>query len=116
MKKKDARKLPPLAQEAIRLRVVSFLRSGKGTQNEAAEIFEVSLACVKKIWKRFKEGGTKLLQAHKRGPTKSTARLSNAQVKDITRAIKEGTPNTYHLPYHLWTAGAVHLLIKKKPR
>ena len=49
MKKRDARKLHAAAQEAIRLSVVSFLRSGKGTQNEAAQVFEISLACVKKI-------------------------------------------------------------------
>lgn len=116
MRKKDARKLHPAAQEAVRLRIAKFLYSAKGTQSEAAEIFQVSLACVKKIWKRFREGGTKVLQARKRGPAKSTARLSKAQIKHISSAIKKATPDSYHLPYHLWTAGAVRLLIKKKFR
>lgn len=115
MRDKDARKLHPAAQEAVRLRIAGFLHAQKGTQGEAAQIFQVSLACVKKTWKRFKQGGLKVLQARKRGPAKSTARLSKAQLKHITSALKKGIPDSCRLPYHLWTAGAVRLLIKKKP-
>lgn len=94
MAKKDARKLHPAAQEAIRLRIASFLHSGKGTQSEAAQIFQVSLSCIKKIYKRYKEGGMKVLQAKKRGPVKSTARLSKAQVKHLQRHQKGHTGQT----------------------
>ena len=115
MKKQDARKLYPEAQEAIRLRIASFLKSKQGTQQKAAEIFQVSLAAVKKIWKQYKEGGQKALWAKKRGPVQSTALLCKAQVKDVIRCIKKGTPDSYHLPSYLWTASAVRMLIKKKP-
>ena len=115
MKKQDARRLHPEAQQAIRLRVAAFLQSRKGTQQQAAAIFQVSLAAVKKIWKQYKEGGAKALQVKKRGPAHSSARLSKEQVKQITQCIKKGTPDDYQLPYHLWTADAVRLLIKKKP-
>jgi transposase len=114
MKKEDTRRLPPAAQQAIRLRIAGYLQSGKGTQQQAAEIFQVSLAAVKKIWKQYKEGGIRALPAKKRGPAHSKARLSKEQVKDITQCIKKGTPDGYHLPYHLWTADAIRLLIKKK--
>ena len=62
MKKQDARRLHPEAQQAIRLRIADYLQLGKGTQRQAAEIFQVSLAAVKKIWKQNKEGGAKALQ------------------------------------------------------
>lgn len=114
MKRQDVRKIGAQAQEAIRLRVADFLRHGKGTQREAAEIFQLSLPGVKKIWKRYKEAGRKALRAQKRGPADGAGRLRPEQVKEITRAVKKGTPDDYRLPYFLWTAGAVRLLIKKK--
>lgn len=116
MKRQDARKIGAQAQEAIRLRVADFLRYGKGTQKEAAEIFQLSLRGVKKIWKRYKDGGRKALHSKKRGPGPGVSRLTPKQVKAITGAIKKGTPDDYQLPYFLWTAAAVRLLIKKKRR
>jgi transposase len=116
MKKRDARKLHPKAQEAIRLRIADFLKAGKGTQQQAAGIFKVSLRAVKKIWKQYKFGGTKALKAKKRGPHPGNALLLQAKVAEITQCIKTGTPDSYELPYYLWTANAVRLLIKKKPK
>jgi transposase len=115
MKKEDARKLHPEAQEAIRLRIIAFLNSGKGTQQQAADIFQVSLPAVKKIWKKYKEGGFEAVRVKKRGPVGSTSLLSKDQVKKVTGCIKRGTPDRYGVPYFLWTANAVRLLIKKKP-
>ena len=114
MNKQDVRKLHPQAQEAIRLRIARFLKYRKGTHREAADIFQVSLRAVEKIWKQYKEGAEKALQAKKRGPGHSTALLSQRQVKEITRALEKGTPDNYGLSASLWTAGAVRLLIKKK--
>ena len=71
MKKLDARRLHPEAQQAIRLRIAAYLQSGKGTQRQAADIFQVSLAAVKKIWKQYKEGGTKAL--HNKSEVQPTA-------------------------------------------
>jgi transposase len=115
MKREDGRKLPPQTQQAIRVRIVAFLKSGKGTQQQAADIFMVNLRTVKKIWKKFKDGGLKAIRMKKRGPVKSTARLSQMQNKQVTQCIKKHTPDYYGLPYFLWTADAVGLLIKKKP-
>lgn len=115
MKRQDARKIGAQAQEVLRLRIADFLRRGKGSQAQAADLFELSLIAVKKIWKRYKAGGRKALLKKKRGPVHSGGRLSKQQQKQITRAIKKATPDAYRLPYFLWTAGAVRLLIKKKP-
>jgi transposase len=115
MKKCDARKLKPEVQEAIRIRVAFFLKAGKGTQRQAADVFMVSIRAVEKIWKQYKAGGRKALAAKKRGPHKNTSKLSSHQVKKITRLVKKNTPDSYGIPYFLWTADAVRLLIKKKP-
>src|SRR3954447_26613757 len=115
MKQQDGRKLTPATQEAIRLRIAAFLKSGKGTQQQAADIFMVHVRTVKKIWKKYTDNGVKALQAKKRGPIKNTSRLSKAQLKEVTRCITKATPEQYGLSYHLWTANAVRQLIKKKP-
>ena len=115
MSKGDGRKLGVEAQEVLRFRICDFLRMKKGTQAEAAAIFQVSLRGVKKIWKQYKQGGRKALRAKKRGPKQSTSRLSEQQVQQIKKQIKGNTPDAYGLPHTLWTAGAVRLLLKKKP-
>lgn len=113
MKKQDGRKLSAGAQEALRLRIARYLRLGKGTQRQAADIFQLSLPAVKKIWKQYKQGGAKGLKAKKRGPHDSTALLAPTQVKELTSMIKTHTPEYYDLPFSLWTAVAVRMLIKK---
>lgn len=102
------------AQEAIRLRVVDFLRRGKGTQQQAAGIFQVSLSAVEKAWHRYKAEGRRALKAKKRGPHSHTARLSGQQAAAIKTLVKKDTPEAYSLPYFLWTAEAVGRLTKKK--
>lgn len=116
MRKADGRKLETAAQEALRLRIADFLRLKKGTQAKAAGIFQLSLRGIKKIWKQYKQGGRKALRAKKREPKRSTSRLSKQQIQQTKKQMKEGTPDVYGLPYTLWTAGAVRLLLKKKPR
>jgi transposase len=113
-KKQDARKLSSQAQEALRLRIVDYLKTGKGTQKQAAAIFAFSIDAIKKIWKRYKQNGIKALKRKKRGPHQCTSRLSKLQTKQITRDIRKGTPDSYQLPFYLWTADAVRRLIKKK--
>jgi transposase len=114
MKKQDARSLHSEAQEALRLRIADFLKKHKGTQKEAATIFQISLRAVEKIWKQFKEGGRKALKQKKRGPRKSRRRLSDSKAKQIRNIIKGATPDQYNIPRYLGTAAAVRLLIKKK--
>jgi len=115
MKNQDARRLHPEAQEALRLRIVDFLKKHKGIQREAAAIFQVSLRAVEKIWKQFKEGGRKALKQKKRGPHKGRCRLSKGKAKQVCDIIKKDMPGQHNIPRYLWTAAAVRLLIKKKP-
>lgn len=85
-------------------RVVLFIKSAKGTEKQAVDIFEVSLPAVKKIWKEFKQDGLKALNACKRGSHNSRSLISRSKVAEITHFIKKGTPDSYNLPYYLWTA------------
>ncbi|MBD0286955.1 MAG: helix-turn-helix domain-containing protein [Flavisolibacter sp.] len=116
MRKQDARSLHPEAQETLRLRIADFLKEHKGTQKEAADIFQVSLRAVEKIWKQFKEGGRKALKQKKRSPHKNRHLLSDSKAKQIGNIIKADTPEQHHIPCYLWTAAAVRLLIKKSSR
>lgn len=114
MRKQDARKFSPGTQEALRLLIVDFLRKGKGTQKEAADIFQVSLRAVEKIWKQYKEGGKTALKQKKRGPRRCKPRLSANKAKQVRHIIKSDTPEQHGIPRYLWTAAAVRQLIKKK--
>ena len=116
MKGQQDKRLGSEAQEAIRVRVVQYLEQRRGTQQEAADIFMLSLSAVKKIWKRYKEQGTEGIKAHKRGRPAGSGQLSEGQVATLSRDIAAATPEHYDLPYTLWTAMAVRELIKKRPR
>src|SRR4051812_45787686 len=49
----------------LRLCIALYLRLGRGTQQQAADSFQLSLPAVKKIWKQYKQGGIKGRQAGK---------------------------------------------------
>ena len=61
MKKQDARSLHPEAQEALRLRIADFLKKHKGTQKEAAAIFQISLRV---RWKRYGSSSERVAERH----------------------------------------------------
>jgi len=113
MQKRDARKLSPAVQQNLRVDVVLFLRKKKGTQAEAAEIFRLSLAGVKKIWGIYKRKGMQGLRIGQRGRPKGKAGLTAPVVKKICKMIIAGTPDVYDIAYFLWTTDAVRLLIKQ---
>jgi hypothetical protein len=73
----------------------------------------VSFRAEEKIWSRYKQGELKALRAKKRGPRHNTSSLFSEQVKQLKGCIRKGTPDSYHVPYFLWTANAVRLLINK---
>ncbi len=45
------------SQETKRLLVVSYLKSKKGTHQEAADLFQLSKSAVDKIWTRYNQKG-----------------------------------------------------------
>lgn len=113
MNNKGIKRKSQEVQEEIRFRVADYLRLKKGTQIECASIFDLSVAGVKKIWKKYKDGGKKALKSKKRGVS-CGIKLKKEQAFEIRRLIKDKLPDQLKLPFGLWTREAVSELIARK--
>lgn len=114
MKRTDGRKLSPSAQEAIRVRAVEALLSGK-SRNEVSAMFQVAPGTVSKWKKWHNKGGLSCLKNRKQGRKKGTfTRLKPWQCGVISKMIRRKCPDQYELPFMLWTRQAIRELIKKK--
>jgi len=109
---KDARSLPPAAQEELRRKAVRAVVGGR-KQKEAAELFGVTPQAVYAWMKRHRQGGLKALGARKRGRPRSK-RLLPWQAAQTVRMIAERCPDRLELPFCLWTRQAVGELIEEK--
>jgi len=112
MKIKDARSLPPVAQEDLRRKVVRAVRGGM-TQEGAAKLFGVSRQAISKWFQRYQEGGEKALRAKHRGRPKGGS-LEPWQAAQIVRAVEDRYPEQLKLPFFLWTREAVGALIGQR--
>jgi len=113
MKKRDARFLPPEAQEYIRLHVMKAVLGGM-KQVEAVRVFGVSRAAIGKWMAAYRKGGFKALQARPRGRRKGEGRLKGWQAAQIVRSISDRTPDQLKLPFVLWTREAVGALVERR--
>ena len=66
MRIKDARSLPPVAQEDIRRKAIKAVLSGT-KQVEAAALFGVTRQAVGKWVKAYRQGGGKAIKAKRQG-------------------------------------------------
>lgn len=98
------------AQEAIRIRVVDYLRKRLGTQKQCAEIFDLTERSINRIWNRYKEEGKRGLASKKRG-VKGGKKIKGKQAAEVRNLIKDKQPDQLKLPYGLWTREAVQQLI-----
>lgn len=98
------------SQETKRKLVVDFLRKKQGTQKQAAELFQLSVSAVAKIWTRFKLSGTGGLSSKKRG-VKDGKKIIEAQAAEVRKLIKDKMPDQLKLSFGLWTREAVKELI-----
>jgi transposase len=97
-------------QEAVRLKVVNYLKKKMGTQKQAAEIFGLSIRSVNRIWARYKAGGSRLLASKKRG-VQGGKKINGKQAAEVRQLIKDKLPDQLKLAYGLWTREAVAQLI-----
>jgi len=100
-------------QAGVRHQVMQYLKKKMGSQQQASEIFGLSVNGVHKIWKRYKEGGIRNIAQKKRGIT-SGKKIKGAQSAEVRRLIKDKLPDQLKLPYGLWTREAVQQLIFEK--
>lgn len=113
MKTHDARKLPSIAQEDLRIKAVQAVRSGK-TQTEIAELFGASRKAVNTWFSAYCRGGHHALKAKKRGRPSSPGPLKPWQAALTVRMLRDRCPEQLKLPFYLWTREAVADLIERK--
>jgi transposase len=110
----DARLLPPEAQEILRRKAVDAVENGM-SQVAAAKLFGVSRQAVRNWLKARHDGGEAALQSQKRGPKQDQiTKLKGHQAATIVALITDNDPEQLKLPFVLWTADAVRLLIQRK--
>lgn len=112
MKRRDARKLSPEAQEALRERVVAAVRNGM-KKTEAMKVFGVSRTAIYKWLGRFRKGGRRALRSRKRGRRKGI-QLKPWQAAQAVRMIIDRCPDQLKMPFALWTREAVGQLIEEQ--
>jgi len=112
MKIRDARSLPSIAQEDIRLKAVKAVLDGN-KQVYVAKTFGVTRQAVGKWVKAYKKDGTKAIKAKRKGRPKGGSLLP-WQAAQIVRTITDRTPEQLKLPFYLWTREAVAQLIEKR--
>jgi transposase len=113
MKTHDARKLPSIAQEDLRVKAVQAVQSGK-TQTEVAALFGVSRKAVNAWASAYQHGGRRALKAQKRGRPRGPGTLKSWQAALIVRMLRDRYPEQLKLPFYLWTREAVAELIERK--
>jgi transposase len=112
MKIRDARSLPPVAQEDLRQKVLGAVLDGR-KQVEVAELFGVTRQAVGKWVKKYREGGKRALRAKKRGRAKGGS-LKPWQAAQIAKAVVDHYPEQLKLSFFLWTREAVAELIEQR--
>jgi transposase len=109
--RRDARQLSQSAQEELRRRAVSMVRSGL-TQTLVAEMLEVSRVAVNTWCRRAEELGEAALAKRTRGqPAGQRQLLGGTQAATICNMIRDRRPEQVKLPFYLWTREAVQRLI-----
>lgn len=101
------------AQAKVRLLVIDFLRKKKGTQQKCSELYGITLNAVQKIWRKYKDRGTRGILPKKRG-VRGGKKITGKQASEVRQLVKDKLPDQLKLPFGLWTREAVGQLILEK--
>lgn len=101
------------AQAKVRLLVVDFLKKKKGSQQQCSTLYGITLNGVQKIWRRYKENGSRGLASKKRG-LQGGKKINGKQSAEVRQLIKDKLPDQLKLSFGLWTREAVQQLILNK--
>jgi transposase len=112
---KDSRSLDQSAQEILRIKAVKAIIAGR-TQDEVAELFDVSLKAVNNWWRIYRENGLPGLRMKSRRPRSADdgGKLKGWQSASIVRTIMSKTPDQLDFGFMLWTRDAVAELIEDR--
>jgi transposase len=106
MEAKDARSLPPEAQQALRERVIRAIESEGLSNAEAARLFGVHRSTVGGWLAAYRQGGAEALRARRRG-AKPTPLLDPQRRARLWQVLTTATPDQVGLAESLWTRDAV---------
>ena len=109
MNTQDTRKLPPAAQEELRVRVVRAVQQGMA-QSTAAKTFAVSRQSIHTWLTKVDRDGATALKSKRRGRPKKS-RLAGWQAATVVNLVKDRCPDQLRLPFALWTREAVRQLL-----
>lgn len=109
---RDARSLPPVAQEDLRRKVIRAVKNGM-RKGEASDLFGVSRMAIHKWLRRWEASGEAGLKARPRGRPREP-RLKPYQAAITVRLITDRCPDQLKLPFALWTREAVAELIERR--
>jgi transposase len=113
MKLKDARSLPPEAQQALRFRAVMAVLEQGRSQGQVATEFGVTRTAINQWVQRYRTHGETALLADKQGrPCHPSLKRSQSAI--ITSLIRDYSPDQLQLPFSLWTREAVSQLIEQR--
>ena len=112
--KTNAVTLSPDEQYQIRKNIIRLSKSEK-SNNEIAEILDVSLRHVQNTIKQYKDGGIVAIKPKKRGRKEGEERsLTPEQEREIQKIIVDKYPEQMKLPGCMWTRANIRDLIKRK--
>lgn len=112
MKIKDARSLPPIAQEDIRRKAIKAISCG-AKQVEVAKLLGVTRQAIGKWIKVYRHEGLKAIKAKKQGRPRGGSLLP-WQSAQIAKTVIDHCPDQLKLPFYLWTREAVGQLIERR--
>ncbi len=113
MQSEDARRLSPQAQEALRLRVMTAVRTNGLPVAQAARTFGVSRAAIYNWTHACRQRGTRALRGTRRGrPT--GIQLQPQQAALTVKTLVARCPDQLRLPFALWTREAVGLFLERR--
>ncbi len=102
-------------QHAVRQAGLRMLSSGAYTQKEIAGALGVAHGTVRGWSSKRRVSEEALKKKGKRGRPKGNGKtLTKAQERKIINIIRDKNPKQMHLPFYLWSVGAVMTVIEKK--
>ncbi|MEU0457896.1 helix-turn-helix domain-containing protein [Streptomyces sp. NPDC006129] len=106
----DARRLPPVAREVVRLRVVTALESGTvRTYRQAAGMFGVSERSVGSWWRAYRGGGREALAVRRTRRPVPQELISDVERGTLFQAMADCSPEELMIGGPLWTRAAAGL-------
>jgi transposase len=109
----DARELPDVVLEALRLRALRGCELGL-TETQVAQILGLARETVCRWWATYADQGVAALPQRRSGrPMGSGRLLSDAQAEQLQSLLRTHQPEELGIPAPLWTRRAVRDLIRK---